>query len=434
MKVIFTGNEWIRPLVPLNAYNNETVSINSGEGSVLFDESGNSYIDCNSGLWNISMGYNNRRIVSAIEEQLKLIPYVNTSEINNSLAAKLAKKICGLTNGRFSRCFYTCSGSESVELAVKICRQYHALSGKENKNIIVTINSGYHGTTYAALTASGLESDATKPYIPLVDGFQYLECFDKDDDNIIKNINNMFKNFGERIAGIIFEPIIASGGIWKLSDKVFKELFKQAQKYDVLLVADEVATGFGRTGNMFAYENLPDCSLDMLCFSKGADSGYIPFGGVLISEKVSEVYVLKQMYINHMSTQDGNLLGCAAASAVIDILCEDGFLESVREKSELLNTLLIQSISEHPNVHDIRVYGLMAGISLVYDNEEHEKWSFDDVIRLKEALFYKGLIVYPMFEKRFVSGLFLFPPLTISEEELTKIVNIIKSVFSRNVF
>ncbi|PEQ03366.1 aminotransferase family protein [Bacillus toyonensis] len=401
-----------------------------GEGIYVKDTFGNIYMDGISGLWNVSLGYNNSRINQAIYEQLQKIPYINLGEYQNSTTIELAQKILGLLPNSFKKLIYTSSGSESVELAVKIARQYQHLKGKKQKKDFVVLENSYHGAYYASMSASGTYQDVFEIFQPIVSGFHFLKSpFKCNIEQVLEETEKFIDKNYESLAGIILEPVIGSGGIITLPQEYIELVEKKCKQYDILLIFDEVATGFGRTGKMFAFEHF-GIEPDIICFSKGINSGYLPLAALVFNTRVNNLFLKTKSPINHLSTQNGNPIACAAGIATIDELVENNIIEEVQQKGKKLIGYLQKHLKKYNVVADIRGEGLMVGIELRRNNSTFE---YKEIKRLIKTARKKGLIIYGFYSESYTSGLSLFPPFIISEAEIGKMVKIIEGLIKQSI-
>lgn len=407
-----------------------------GEGMFLYDEAGKRYLDCISGLWNVSFGYAQKQITEVIISQLNSLPFVNLYSGLTPMTANYADKLVDSLNGDYNRMFYTCSGSESIEWAIKTARKYYRLKEKIGKNKVAIFDYSYHGTTYAAMSASGIDDIEKIQYAPVVEGFIKLEIpYDfvnrtEDLDFQKSCITNLMEAIGDgnEIAAFLLEPVLGSAGVLPIPDWYIKEIKKLSKEKDILIIFDEVATGFGRTGAFFAYQNM-DISPDMLCLSKGIDNGVIPMGCVLINRKTEELFYQNRQYIEHFSTQNGNPLACAAASVVLDILKEEGFCDNIQKKGRYLETVLKEKLLPLNNVREIRAKGLMLGIDLV--NSDGSPYSLEKLTQVQKNLLERGLLVYPFVAGEVTGGFSLFPSYVITEKIIEKIGTDLLKVLNR---
>ena len=421
------------------------MNIVAGKGAYLYDENGRAYFDGLCGLWNVSLGYGNDAIISAIHQQLTKLPYANLCEYRNDTAYELAERILAFLHEDMSKIYFTCTGSESNELAIKIIRKYQALQGRPYKNQIAVLSSSYHGSYYGSMSASQFEDGHKRGYGPFLEKFVCFdlpfcrccmhgqlseECLSK----MIICLESEMSAHKDTLAGVIIEPVIGSGGIIPLPKKYLQKLEELCHKNDILLACDEVATGFGRTGTMFAYEQY-DISPDILCMSKGINSGYLPLGAVAFHRKIETVFEKAQEPLFHLSTQNGNPACCAAALATLDHLEKDDFsiLRNVRDMSQLLYSQLSQVLLEHPHVMDIRRAGLMIAIDLVESKASKELISENRLLYIVKSLRHNGLIAEYGYNPDVTSCITMFLPFIIQPAEVEKIISIINKSLQKFV-
>lgn len=430
----------VHPLKPVS-FGSELPNMVYGEGMYLQDTHGKRYIDGISGLWNVPLGYGNPQIREAIINQLDEIAYVNPIQHSNPTTLKLAEMLLEILPDHLVNIMYTCSGSESNELAIKIARRYNRFKGRPNKNIIATLDSSYHGTYYGSMTASGVDKDQSESYGPKVPGFRFLPtpfCSCKRNgysscdclDTKIMELEDIFKGDGENIAAIIIEPILGSGGSIQIPHEYFSKINELCDMYDVLLIIDEVATGFGRTGTMFAFEEY-DILPDMVCLAKGINNGYLPLAATAISERIYNKFCDENSHVEHLSTQNGNPLACAAGIATINILKDKKLFKKVNEMGLYLKERIYEEMKSHRNFSEIRGKGLMLGVELM--TSDGNCLSSEQVLEIVNKLTKKGLIIFPFINPPYTTGFHLFPCYLISEEDVRNIVNIIKRVFDRMI-
>lgn len=415
--------------------------ITEAKGITLKDINGNEYIDLISGLWNLPLGYSNEAIKEAIKEQTDKLPYINLFNLSNDTNIKLAKKLCSLSNDFYSKVLYTCTGSESVEVAIKIIHKYQNILKNNKRKYIGVFDISYHGTYYGSMSASGIDKEFIEDgYGEVLNNFIRLDapmcmCCKSESlskeclDNMINNMRNVFINKGDELAAIIIEPVIGSGGMIEVPKEYIKALKEECDKNEVLLVFDEVATGFCRAGNMFAYENY-NIKPDILLLSKGINNGYLPFGATLINEKVNRVLSKEDNVLIHLSTQNGNPICCASALATIEELEKNNYKNIVKKKGEKFKSDLRERLEKYPAVYEIRQTGLMIAIDLSSNKEKRVKLDYQKIDRLVESLLKKGVIVYSYCTEK-NSGITLMPSFITSDEEWEKCIRKIENAIKR---
>lgn len=405
-----------------------------GEGIYLYDQAGKQYIDGISGLWNIPLGYRQPAVIDAIRSQMEQLPFVNMLENTSPVTVAFAKALMRLVDPSFTKLVYTSSGSESIEVAIKIARKYHRMT-KSYKNKLLVFDHSYHGTFYGSMSASGLDREEARNFQPTVPGFLFITDFFEDfqykqDEGIerqISKLRDMFETYGDELAGVIVEPVLGSAGVLPVPINYLKVLKQCCQQYDVLMIFDEIATGFGRTGYLFSYEEYGIVP-DILCLAKGINNGYLPLGTVLLNRKIASVFEQTHSIFEHLSTQNGNPLACAAGLKTIELLSEHRYVYKVRQDGEWMLRALEDALSACPLVSDIRGKGLMISVSLTIPGKQGEQGhalSRSQLYSLSWFIKNNGLIVYPHYAPPYSTGICLLPPYIANQEQLTTIVRII---------
>lgn len=400
---------------------NDIELITAGKGKYIYDSNGKKYLDFCSGIWNVPFGYTNENINEKVIEQLNTLPFcnlvTNIADIQHNYAVRLSS-ILGT-----SAVLYTCSGSESVEAAIKACRKYQAIKGNK-RTCVSAFPLSYHGTTYGAMSVSGVDQVALDDYFPLLDNIEWIDVPEdlEDEELWIKSIEKHFEENSKEMAGIIIEPIFGSGGIIPIPEKAFKKIEELCTKNDVLLVVDEVTTGFGRTGIPFAFKRY-NIKPDLICLSKGINNGYLPLGVLAFSDKVTKIFAEKGETLEHFSTQGGNLISIAAADAVLDLM--DNYEDyEVKEKGEYIISYLKEIFKPYKEIK-IRGQGLMIGIEL--PKQVSQELLFELWGRIRK----KGLLVYIFNNPGHNLGISLFPPFISTREDLKKVADKILLVLKR---
>jgi len=408
-------------------------SIKQTDEIYLFDVDNKKYIDGISGLWNVNLGYNHAQIIEAISNQAKSVPFVNLWSNTNETIISLADRLISKTEGVSSKLMYTTTGSEAVELSIKFARQYQHRLGNTRKKYVISFDLSYHGTTYGAISLTGIDKEVYYEIAPLLEGISHLETYipGKDDINkYLDYLNQYFEKNHDKIAGIVLEPVLGGAGIIKIDDKVIEKINKVCKKYSILLISDEITTGFHRTGPFFGYQLFNDLRPDMICVSKGITNGYLPLGAVLLNDKIIDV-LGEENIIPHFSTQNGNPICCAAANEVLNILESEDYETLNHYKSEFLYTTFSKSLRNIKFIKTIRYQGLMFGIELNRSNGD--LLMFDEVWQVATSLKENGLVIYPYISKK-TSGIVLIPSYTINEHEMIMISEIISKVLTEMNF
>ena len=361
--------------------------LDSGKGATCKDIDGKDFIDFTSGIGVASLGYGNGKWIEAITVQGQKLQHTSNL-FYTSPQIILAEKLIKATG--MSKVFFGNSGAEANECAIKVARKYGNSESHNRKNVIITLENSFHGRTMATLTATGQEHYHENFY-PFVDGFKYSPANDID---ALKAL------ITEDVCGIILELIQGEGGVVPLSKDFVKSAERLCNENDILLIIDEVQTGVGRTGSLFAYEQF-DIKPDIVTFATGIGAG-LPLGGALLGHKVSDVLG----YGDHGTTFGGNPVICAGANVVLDTLTDE-FLTVVSAKGEYLTS----ELKKIPEIYDISGMGLMIG----YKVKNADSGDF-----VKKCMF-DGLLQLTAKDK-----VRLLPPLVISYEEIDKGLEIIK--------
>lgn len=415
--------DWEKELFPV---------IVKGEGNELIDADGKRYLDGVSSLWCNVFGHQVPKIDQAVQKQLKKIAHTTFLGSSHPLAIELAEKILKQTPKNLSRVFYSDSGSEAVEIALKIAFQYWQQSGKKSKKKFIKIGDAYHGDTLGSVSVGGIElfHHVYGPLlfntftIPSPAVFSYGENEKTVLKKSINILERILKKHHREIAALVMEPLVqGAAGMLMHSQGFLKQARALTKKYGVLLILDEVATGFGRTGTLFACEQekvLPD----ILCLAKGLTGGYLPLAATLTTEKIYKAFLgryeeLKTFFHGH--TYTANPLACAAAIATLDLFQSQKTIYSLRSKIEQLQKGL-ECFWDLPWVGDIRQKGLMAGIEIFENPARRQYFSLSRNVshRIIQRARGKGVLLRPL-----GPVLVIMPPLSITGPEIDKLLQVL---------
>ena len=401
-----------------------------GNGVIVKDIDGNEYIDALAGLWLVNVGHGRQEIGDAMARQAGTLAYASSTQATTIPAIQLATRLAEITPGDQTTAFFCSGGSESVESAIKIARQYHYHNGQPKRQKVIGRRGSYHGGTYAAMSVSGTRPVSEPYHSPFMPGVLHASppnCYRCDfratfpscDLLCADQINQIIEYENpETVAAVIAEPISASNGIVIPPDGYWKRLRAICNKHGVLLITDEVINGFGRTGKMFA-SNHWNLVGDILTMAKGLSSGYAPIGGVMCRPHVTEAFQGDNK-LSHLLTYGGHAVACAAALANLDILEGEGLIEnSAKMGARLFKGL--EELRSHPTVGDVRGLGLICGLEIVKDGATKEKFSEsgEELKALADNLHDRGLLT------RAASIISLSPPLCISADEVDRIIDIL---------
>lgn len=413
-----------------------SIVIDHGKGVYLYDINGKQYMDIVSSWWCNLLGHCNEEVSNSIKDQLNKLEHVIFANFTHEGAIKLCEQLLPLLPKGLTKFNFSDNGSASVECALKMAFQYHYQTGKPEKTRFMCLSEGYHGETIGALSVGTMDL-YSKIYRPmLMDTIQieapdcYRCAYGKSRDNCkcecFHKAEIMFEKYAHNVAAMIVEPLLQGSAGMRIYPALYlKKLRELCTRYDVLLIADEIATGFGRTGKMFAC-NHADITPDIMCLSKGLTGGYMPMSITVTTDKIYDAFYAdynEGKAFMHSHTYSGNPLGCAAALGVLKVMKEQEILKVAEKNAKYLNKKMNDAFATHPNVGEIRSIGLIHAIELVKDKVKKEP--FNSEIRIgykiyKEAL-KLGLVLRPL-----GNVLYFNPPLTITPEELDKAIEITK--------
>lgn len=410
--------------------NEQRLLLVEGKGCRVWDKEGRSYIDASGGLWNVQCGLGDPTIIEGITEQLKRLSYATLfANRSNEPAMELARKLVSIAPAPLPCVYLTNSGSESVELSIKLCRMYNSLGGKPHKREIVYLDQSYHGTFFGSMSVSGL-FDNRYLFSPTLPGVHSISTPDPGQcppetsfkDYVLKCADELeeriFSSNGG-VAAFLMEPVIGSAGFIVPPKEYFARIQEICKKHKVLLVVDEVATGFGRTGRWFACEHF-DLRPDILLLSKGINSGYLPLGAVLFSQDIGQRLIDSKADIGHGSTQNGNPACAVSGIMNIDVIKRDRLVEKAAANGEYFRSRLEELVS-NVNVQEVRGLGLM--LAIVLKQSDGSEATREQVEGLLMVLQRCGVLCYPN-----RSSLVFVPPLVLSREEIDVITNILHKV------
>jgi lysine---8-amino-7-oxononanoate aminotransferase len=423
---------WL-PFTQMKDYDENPLVIESGEGVYLRDIYGREYLDGYSSLWLNVHGHRNEEINQAIKNQLDKIAHSTLLGATNVPSILLAEKLVALSPERLKRVFYSDSGATSVEIAIKMAYQYWQNKGRPEKQKFLTLQNAYHGDTVGAISVGkvdifhrvykSLMFDSLVAPFPDVAHHPGLTTEDRIRDQALNELEVILQEHHQDIAGMTVESMIQGAGGMNIMPKgYFKSVEQLCRKYEILLIVDEVATGFGRTGKMFAVEH-ENVQPDIMTVAKGITGGYLPIAATLTTEEVYEAFYddytsLKTFFHGHSYT--GNQLGCAAALANLEIYERDNLIGRVQEKTEIIHSLLAP-LNDHPHVSSIRQLGMICGIELVQDKASKKSFLWEDRIGYWTTIKMRDL---GMLTRPIGDTIVFMPPLATTEAELTKMVGI----------
>lgn len=416
--------------------------LTSGDGIYVTDEAGRKLIDGPGGMWCTNLGHRCEPLVQAMAEQAMELSYNSPWYTSNRPAETFAARLAEHAPGDLSRTYFTTGGSTAIEAALRFIQYYNNVRGRSAKKKILCREGGYHGSTYLAASLNGslrvsnwmdFERDLIVR-LSCPNPFRRPKEMDEAQfaDHLIQELEDTISKEGaENIAAFVGEPVMASGGVIVPPEGYYQRASEICRKHDILFVADEVVTGFGRLGHVFASYDEFKAKPDMITFAKGVTSGYFPMGGVIISERL--IKELNQsnhadaMFANGL-TYSSHPIGCAVANRNLDLL-ENGILDHVRERSTLFMRRL-KELEDLPLVGEVRGLGLMACIECTANKESRDPLRLDTEVgsRIDEHCQELGLLLRPLYHMCVMS-----PPLTISDEQIEEMAAILRQGIVRTM-
>ena len=424
---------WL-PFTQMKDYDENPLIIESGEGIKVKDINGKEYYDGFSSVWLNVHGHRKKELDEAIKKQLDKIAHSTLLGMTNVPATELAEKLVEISPEKLTRVFYSDSGAEAMEIALKMAFQYWKNIGKQEKQKFISMKNGYHGDTIGAVSVGSIDLfhhvygalmfDSFKAPIPYVYRSE-SEDPAKCRDECLQILEQLLMEKHHEIAALSIESMVqGAAGMIVMPEGFLSGVRELCTKYDVLMIVDEVATGFGRTGKMFAceYENVQP---DLMAAGKGITGGYLPIAVTFTTEEIYEAFyddyqTLKTFFHGHSYT--GNQLGCAVAIENLRLFKEENIVKEVGKKAKELQSLLAE-FKQLPHVGDIRQLGFMCGIELVQSKETKEPFPSEKRVGYHVSLKMRelGMLTRPMGDV-----IVLMPPLVSSNEELKEMVAIMK--------
>jgi len=410
----------------------ELLVIESAEGNYLIDTQGKRYLDGVSSLWVSVHGHGRKRIDDAIREQLDKVAHTTLLGLASVPSIRLAEKLVKITPVSLSKVFYSDSGSTAVEVGLKIAFQYWRNRGDSDKTLFVTLSDAYHGDTIGSVSLGGLDlfHSIFHPLlfhtlsIPTPFPYRYAELsLEECREKSLAHLRRLVDERGHQIAALVLEPLVqGAAGMIVHPGGFLREVWEVCKRNDILLVCDEVATGFGRTGRMFAVEH-EQVEPDILCLAKGLSGGYLPLAATMVTDEIYDAFLGKhtdQRTFFHGHSYTGNALACAAACACLEIFEQDHVLDSCRDKIDLLRRELSEQIEPLPWVGDIRQRGFMVGIELTRNRALRQPFSLEQRVGMRVAMNVRkmGVILRPLGDV-----IVLMPPLSVSDDEIRFLVS-----------
>ncbi|WP_434952715.1 aspartate aminotransferase family protein [Shewanella sp. HL-SH4] len=405
--------------------------IERAEGVYIWDVQGHKLLDAMAGLWCVNVGYGRQSIVDAACQQMQKLPFYNSFfQCTHPPAIELAKTIAELAPKHMNSVFFTGSGSESNDTNLRMVRRYWDLKGQPNKKTIISRHNAYHGSTVAGASLGGMSGMHEQGDLPIpkvvhiAQPYWYAEGGDLTPEafglQAAQALETKILELGEdNVAAFIAEPFQGAGGVIIPPSTYWPEIKRILAKYDVLLILDEVISGFGRTGHWFAAEYF-DLQPDFISIAKGMTSGYVPMGGVIIADRVADVIKQQCGEFTHGFTYSGHPVAAAAALENINIIKREKLVEKVATETAPYFQQRLQQLAEHPLVGEVRGLGLVAAIELVQDKAKRQRFSAKIGVGTwcRDFCIEHGLVMRSVGDTMIIS-----PPLVITKAEIDELVD-----------
>lgn len=403
--------------------------IEGAEGVYIIDDQGNRILDGMSGLWCVNMGYGRSELVEAAREQLERLPYYNSFfQCTHPAAVELASELAKVTPPGFNKVFYSCSGSEANDTVIRMVRHYWAQLGEPDRHIIIARENAYHGSTVGAASLGGMKPMHKQGGLP-IPGIEhipqpYYYGYEGDLDEtqfgieIARSLAEKIESLGpDKVAAFIAEPIQGAGGVIIPPDSYWPEIQRICDHYGILLVADEVITGFGRTGEWFGSQHF-GIRPDLIVMAKGLSSGYQPIGGVLVSDRVADV-VIEGGEFFHGYTYSGHPVCCAVALANLQLMQRENIVQKVRESTAPYLASQWATLGDHPLVGEARTRGMVGALELVRDQSSRARFEPEGKAGglCRDFCVEAGVVMRHVGESMIIS-----PPLIITHEQIDELV------------
>lgn len=403
--------------------------ITRADGVWLTDSEGNRIIDGMAGLWCVNIGYGRHELADAAARQMRELPYYNTFfQTSHVPAIALAARLAELAPGDLNHVFFAGSGSEANDTNIRMVRHYWASLGKPEKSVIIARKNGYHGSTMGGGSLGGMKPMHEQGGLPIpgivhIDQpHWYLEGGDMTPEAFglerARQLEAKILELGEdRVAAFIAEPVQGAGGVIVAPDSYWPEVQRICDKYDILLIADEVITGFGRTGNWFGSQTL-NIRPHIMTIAKGLSSGYAPIGGSIVCDKVAEVLAADEF--NHGYTYSGHPVCAAVALENLRIIEEEGVVDHVRDVAHPYLAERWHALADHPLVGETKLIGLMGSLALTPDKATRARFAAEAGTAgfiTRERCFANNVIMRHVYDRMIIA-----PPLVITEAEIDELI------------
>lgn len=405
--------------------------IKEGKGIYLWDSEGKKYLDAMAGLWCVNIGYGRDELANAAHRQMKELPYYNTFfQTSHPPVVELSKLLTEILPGNMQKIFFSSSGSEANDTNIRLVRHYWNCLGKPNKRIIISRKNAYHGSSVGSASLGGMDAMHAQGGLPIPDivhinqPYWYGEGqnYSSEEFGLLRanELEEMINKVGEHnIAAFIAEPIQGAGGVIIPPDTYWPQIKSICEKYEILLVADEVICAFGRTGRWFGSHTY-DLNPDIITIAKGLSSGYQPIGGSAISKNISDILDRSGGEFAHGYTYSGHPVAAAVALENLRILQEEKIIENVEMSTSIYLKQKWETLCEHPMVAEARIKGMMGAIELSPDKKNRTSFKApagSAGLATREICFENGLIMRHVYDRMIIS-----PPLIINKDEIDNLI------------
>ena len=427
------------PFTQMKEWEHEPATvITHGEGSWLIDSDGNRYLDGVGSIWTNVHGHCKREINDAIKEQVDRIEHSTLLGLTNDKAALLARRLVDIAPEGLTKVFYSDNGSTAVEIGIKMAFQYWQHRGKPEMNRFISFKNAYHGDTIGCVSVGGIDifHEVFRPLLfPTIQApspycYRCELCTERDSatcgKECLQTLEKLMAEHAGELAAVVIEPLVQGAGGMIVQPSGFVRTVRElCDRYDCLMIADEVAVGFGRTGSMFACQQ-EGVTPDIMALSKGITAGYLPLAATMTTQKVYNAFLgeykeLKTFFHGHTFT--GNPIACAAALASLDLFESEQLLTTLPEKIDYLGERLTAML-ELQAVGNVRHCGMIGGIELVRDKQTGEPFAWEERIGVKVC---REAMKHDIFLRPLGNVIVVFPPLTISIDELKLLMDGIKA-------
>jgi putrescine aminotransferase len=402
-----------------------------GEGVYIYDAEGHQILDGMSGLWCVNLGYGREELIEAAYRQLQTLPYYNSFfQCTHPVAIELSALLAEVAPPSFRHVFYTNSGSEANDTIIRMVRRYWDIQGQPQKKTIISRRNAYHGSTVGGISLGGMPAQQAQGDLP-IPGIVHIEqpyWFELNDGmlpdefglKIAGELERKIIELGvDKVAAFIGEPVQGAGGVIIPPDSYWPEIQRICDEYGILLVADEVITGFGRLGEWFGSQYY-GIEPDLIVFAKAVNNGYLPLGGVLVGDRVADALIGEGGEFFHGFTHSGNPTSCAVAIATINVLRRDSVIERARDDIGPYFQKRWQALAAHPLVAEARCIGLIGALELVQDKASRARFPADVHVGevCRDTCIENGLVMRHVRESMIVA-----PPLVITRGQVDELAD-----------